>query len=98
MKFQIGWSVRVVPRRSSVGSDTGGAGNMGKYIIELTGFVAVRLTEGRRWIHSDTFSGCREEVSKKALDTDMKIPHWAKVNPVDQIVKAKLVAVDIETK
>lgn len=48
-------------------------------------FAAIRKTENRYWIDESTISGDRDYCAMKARETDSRIPHWAKDNPIARI-------------
>lgn len=49
-------------------------------------FAAVRRTEGRDWMDTETIRLLREMTAESAKATDERVPSWATHNPVVRIV------------
>jgi hypothetical protein len=59
------------------------------------GYVAMRISiEGKVWMDTRTFSGCREETERLTEKINREIPQWAKVNKVTSIEPAFMGLVD----
>lgn len=53
---------------------------------EHSAFVAVRLTEGKLWIDTDTLSGDKEQAETFSRRAGHIVPAWDKNNPVQAII------------